>query len=285
MSWILPTQKEGTCANDPWKGAERCEKWITELHSLRWCSGWGFDPDPLLAAWRWVSVMRWHASSLSSSCTWVRENDSLLRQDWRGERIFWTFSWQHGRAAPLSTDSRQSQLCRGPTECAQSPEDMDPIETGLWRSLRVRENMHSVVSCVGKKCQFLQDKKAKLTARWCSCRACPCDGPLLATWRALQLECQGRVNPPGWRSPTSAPQMTSWWRRGHMYINYVVTRVTVGKVRFICPFLSIDYGFEKFQQCNISGVNAHFLPSSDLSCTAAASATLALLSIKAFVPP
>lgn len=52
--------------------------WVQEqdevLHSPRWCWGWGCGPDLLLAAWRWASGMRWHASNLSSSCTWQKEN-------------------------------------------------------------------------------------------------------------------------------------------------------------------------------------------------------------------
>lgn len=113
---------------------------------------------------------------------------------------------------------------------------------------------------------FLQ-KRPKLTARWCSCQACPCDGPLWATWRAPQRECQGRVSPLGWRSPTSAPQMTSCWQESrHVYTDIVIRRVTAEQqnesaVSLFCTL------FKSWHLTKISGVSGHFLPSSSLRCS------------------
>lgn len=206
---------------ESWNFMDLVWRRMREQHSLRWSWGWGCDPDPLLAAWRWVYGMRWHASSLSSSCTWERKTKVQFTQRrvdyWRETRVIpggiaglskhmqiskcaercmplnlglhvkllikttgllWIYlilksrqCWwpaidhkhasqcvclwacalcfpstlsvlHHNRAVPLSaacrglivnedTDSSQSQLCRGPTEWAQSPGVMDLMETGM----------------------------------------------------------------------------------------------------------------------------------------------------------
>lgn len=70
MECSTPICQQGLCSVN----SDHPEIKKTSLRSPHWCSGLGCDPDPLLAAWRWVSGMRWHASNLSSSCTWKRDN-------------------------------------------------------------------------------------------------------------------------------------------------------------------------------------------------------------------